>query len=37
VRLGRYIRFRLGSDELNAWLDRQSVGTDRVGSKRRTQ
>jgi hypothetical protein len=37
VRLGRYIRFRLGSQELDAWLNRQSVSTDRVGSKRRTQ
>lgn len=35
-RLGRYIRFSWGSDELRDWLNRQLVSTDRQWSRRRT-
>jgi hypothetical protein len=34
-RLGRYIRFSWGSDELRDWLNRQLVSTDRQWSRRR--
>ena len=35
-RLGRYIRFSWGSDELRDWLNRQLVSMDRQWSRRRT-
>jgi hypothetical protein len=34
-RLGRYIRFSWGSDELRDWLSRQLVSTDRQWSRRK--
>jgi len=34
-RLGRYIRFSWGSDELRDWLNRQLVSTDRQWSRRK--
>jgi hypothetical protein len=36
-RLGRYVRFPWGSDELRDWLDRRLVSTNRAGHLRRTQ
>ncbi len=36
-RLGRYVRFPWGSDELRDWLDRQLVSTNRAGHQRRNQ
>jgi hypothetical protein len=36
-RLGRYVRFPWGSDELRDWLDRQLVSTNRAGHPRRDQ
>jgi hypothetical protein len=35
VRLGRYIRFLWGSDELRSWLKRRLVSTDRQVIERR--
>ena len=34
LRLGRYVRFPWGSEELRGWLDRQLVSTGRVWSRR---
>jgi hypothetical protein len=31
IRLGRYVRFPWGSNELREWLDRQLVSTNRAG------